>query len=341
MSNETLTQIAIDHLSPGDGFIQRPNPIEVASLINEGLQMEHILSAGRAAGIKMPIMGDLVGELQYLMPYYAAIGDKIASEHGDSTVLFASRDADLLYDYYAIAHPQRESHLLPASVDLWYSRTINRLELADVFFADYGLGAERLRDSRRHFALIDSGFLGSIANMLNRTLLRNYDIDLQAASRLSVRLVDSDSPKFAPAIGEDVDVGDFNGLDFYDNNYIFGSTQSAQEGRYFLAAFLQLLPRYFGSYRGLAERNGDVVATTATDGENEHTSEVRKFYCVNSSIVNPVAAFVVQREVVDAAMKKSGNFMLPNDRLPGDDQDERLRYMVDRFLLGPARISCL
>ncbi len=71
-------------------------------------------------------------------------------------------------------------------------------------------------------------------------------------------------------------------------------------------SWVSMLPRYHGSYESLRKRNGEVIAVPKKQSEptpNIDEPPDPDFPLPNTSILNPLAAAIVQYRVVRAALK--------------------------------------
>lgn len=309
----------------GDTSI-RPSPLTVASLIERGLTEDTIVGAAQSRGMSAPQMNIPLHDLEVSLPYLQLVSDTLADEYPDAVALFAGRDAEVLHDDYAIAHPDRAGHLLPASSDLWGSEGMEKLDLAARFLGQYGLTGEAVLGKQAKYVLVDSGFKGTIGIRLSNKVAELYGQSLLESGALAVRLVAAEEGAIGKTIIElPADVQEnliryqrmFSGGDYYA--WERGNTQG-------LAIGMQLMPRYHGAYGKLKLVGDRVVAVPVPQLS---TDDLDVFIgWVNDSLVSPVAAAIVQYRVVKAAM----------ERKVGPGMQERIKEMRR---LGAVAVSLL
>lgn len=289
----------------------RPEPGAVAGLIREGLTEADIYAAAAEKGYEVPAMTRTLADLDACLPYFQRVNDILATTTSpDTTLLFASRDADVLYDDFAICYPGTDSRLLPASMGIWHGMSSLSMsgEYAKPFLAQYGLTKEAIAGEHK-FDLIDSGLNGTIGQLLDETVEYNYGVSLRAYGRLSVKLVCARES----GIGEQI-------MDLAENEVPhlqrFGPVLAYLANRiglhgntYELVVALQTMPRYHGAYIDLKDLgNGRIVASSRKEDITQDVDGA----CTddgNVSLVNPVGAAIVQFRVVQAALERSGQLV--------------------------------
>lgn len=294
----------------------RPNPLDVYNLIIRGATKETILRVGEETGFAVPILDTTLEEVANMKPYLSQIIEHFADNWNDSQIIFIGRDAEVVYDLYEINRLQtgqtRKGILLPGSVDLWKDGTIGQGEFSKRFLENYGLSKEAICDGPP-ILLFDTGYRGSVGFFIRQAVERQYGIDAdRVKQRLPMRMI---SVIYVRAHGEQLMEfsveEDICSRDIFPKvSSVVGDSFSSQESAYYgydrfayrLAMSLQLLPHHHGKYDTLVDVGGNVIGvaglkvgprinvdtiTKEEDGEGR-----------NASIVNPVAALVVQSELI-------------------------------------------
>lgn len=276
----------------------RPDPRAMAALIQAGLTEETIWHAARARGHKEPVMDLTDHDLPIALPYYQLSSDTLAAEHSPAIPkVFAARDADVLFDDFVITHPDHPSALLPASQTLWESAGMQDAELAKRFLEKHRLGLAG-------GVIVDSGRLGSVGTWLDGLLCRLHDLpdgaSLLSTGALAMRLVDAHPHSTGKKIIEIPGTVEELGL---QKPLAIEPWIKGQPAAFSLFIFTQNLPRYHGHYKYLEIMGDDIVALPEPVRERRY---VDGYDGINGSIVNPLAAALVQFRVVQAALERSG-----------------------------------
>ena len=302
----------------------RPLPQEVASLIEQGMSEADILAAGEAAGYQKPRMEQTLQELDTIMPYLFTITDHLAEHHGHKRLFWLARDVELLADIYAIAHPDKPSVLVPGSIPLWRWILDSRTPLAGDFFAAYGLSLNGSPPSE----LIDTGFVGRagywiwVALSPIRVFKEGNPAEIDAiGERLPIKLVcgvDERRSRFGDQI---MDLGADDVLDdpslFPKVHSVIGRyrpDERSYDGRdpmaYRVALSLQLMPHFTGPFERLAYTRDGIAAIPRHQEVKQDVDTINRWEEEadgrNASIVNPLAALLVQYKVVRAAIFHHG-----------------------------------
>lgn len=285
----------------------RPSPLTMASLIEQGLTEATIVAAARKKGMSRPLMSVPLHDLEVTLPYLQQVSDTLADQHPDDTMLFAGRDAEVLFDDYSITHPDKVSYLLPASTDLWSSTGMDDRGLATQFLGQHGLTKQAIVGKDTRYTLVDSGFMGSIGKKLDETVKKLYDLSMLQNDTLSVRLVSATDTALGTRI---IDLPENTKLKIIRYGQIFDKPPCPfwdLSNTHSLAVSMQLMPRYHGSYSDLRRVGDKVIALSwAYDNVTPDNLDKIDWLWVNSSIVNPVAAAITQYKVVRAAMERIG-----------------------------------
>jgi hypothetical protein len=160
--------------------------------------------------------------------------------------------------------------------------------------------------------VIDSGFKGTVGMLLGKIVANLYNGDAAMQSdRLAIKLVHA-SPKGQKGHGTFIN----KQIEPYDPNTVLPKTTAwigaknlkeitSETSTAALAISLQLQPRYHGPYIGLYRTSeGRVGALSRKEKVATNIEKKRRSYDINGSIVNPLAAAIVQRHVVSAALQR-------------------------------------
>lgn len=226
--------------------------------------------------------------------------------------IFADRDADQLYDDFAITHPDQESYLMPGSMPLWNSPGMKNKNLVTAFLAQYGLTREAVENPERQYLLVDTGFKGSTTDRLDGKIGLAYNIPtpLKWTGRLHTKLLCAEEARFKTGA-----VTDF-GFDTHNNRWP-KHDQAHGEGApypddlhgntYGLVYGMQLMPRYRARHVDLVQLEDGRLLTVPDPEELPSDNVDGVQHSVSDSVVNPLAAAIVQYRVVRAALERSGH----------------------------------
>ncbi|HEV7454578.1 MAG TPA: hypothetical protein VGO07_04945 [Candidatus Saccharimonadales bacterium] len=298
----------------------RPLSEDMARFIKDGLAETDIIELGEAAGYDRPVMNLTSQDLETCLPFIARASDTIASSHdADTTAVFAARDGELLYDDYAIAYPDKQSVLLPASMDLLGSEVLTSKAEADQdmarrFFSEYGLDTAWAHDDANKLLVVDTGYSGRVQSYVTYALETIYGVNLTQPEIRSSGVLLSSVSKILPEImplGEDPAAVSARLPKLLQ---ILGQYYPAREDTFpdtwRLATALQIMPRFHGHFNRLVENpDGRVVALPDSEPVAKNVDRIipDRFQSVNTSPVNPVAATVVQFRVVRQALRRTGS----------------------------------
>ncbi len=314
----------------GDRFI-RPEPQAVAELIRAGLTEADIVAAGHEKGYEDPLMDATLRDLDRCIPLIGQITDTLDARYPEpnTNFIFAARDAELLYDDFAVTHPDkvdtnRTSNLMPASMPVWVNIERGVAQpYAKRFLEEYGMTKETLTDGQTQFVVIDTGFKGTIVygNDVNvayapgmvDAIQQHLGVDMRKSEQLKVELVcaeegatdrgihqiirlnDDETPDFERSVKEPVEEDDNS------PKYIDPST-------YDLACTLQTMPRYSERYYSITEYEGRVVPVSASVLPDAPQPMIDVDTAAsenhNASVFNPLGAAIVQFRVVQAALRR-------------------------------------
>lgn len=286
----------------------RPKPETMRSLILSGASEEDFMLAWKTRGHEIPNMDLTFEDLASALPYIGQISDRLASTHcSGERMLFAGRDADSLYDYFTIANSDIEADLLPASGTLWHSSGMQNNGLARRFLSSHLLDEQSVIAPSIRYRLIDTGFQGNILTQVVKGLKSTYGKRRVSPDKFSIELVCANDDAIGAQILEIPGSADELQAVFPKVTACLGPAISRFFGRNSsstvpLAVSLQLMPRYHGPYQNISETGNQV---TAVPKASEYSDNVDTPYHANSAdstIINPLAAALVQYRVVSYAM---------------------------------------
>lgn len=299
----------------------RPEPQKIAQLIEQGLTEEDIIYSGQRLGHKTPEMTLTNIELQSATPYLRLLADHLAEHNESKRIFFLARDAELLFDAYSVLHPNNDAWLLPASIPLWDSDDMANKDLAASFLNSVGLDKEFVTSESAAALLVDSGFKGTAKYFISRELAELHGKEYEDVSqKLPIKLV---SAIGSPRLRYGDQIIDFDSDDSLPDKALFpkvtsliGEYEPGDREKYShdplayrLAMSLQLMPHFHDAYVGLVDSNGTVVALSRQDTSirtnTDQVSHEDEGDGRNASIVNPVAAMVVQTRLIRSLLTQA------------------------------------
>lgn len=295
-----------------------PSAAQMADLVARGLTEGDILAAATAAGHPIPEMTLSLQDVDVLLPFLDALAAKQAQDHPDAFFVDAARGGDMLHYYRAVRYPHLRAVLLPASTYLWRrSPEMRDPALAADFLAQHGIDAAFVHDASQKMVLSDEGFNGRIGVYLDEKLKELYGVSLRESGRMGIELISTVKGTHGKEILpiQDQDIPELPKTSAW-MEYDFAHYQRAYSSGHRLAIAINLLPRSCDSYESLVRGDDGIVRAmprrpygpadyTARDLEHfKHNvdSNASNFPDHNGSVVNPVAAAVVQRRIVKAAL---------------------------------------
>ncbi len=309
------------------GKLERPDPLSILQMSREGLSDAVIMSA--ASNIddlkeySGPQMGALYKEIGAMMPYLYELAGHLKKNYPGHTFLFIGRDGEMMYDIMRVvlsySGEGNKAVLFPGSTKLmekirfeYLKRPRDREALKD-YFGQFGITKESILNGEK-FLLIDTGFEGSIA----RTYLWFILEDLfglkygRVKEALPIQLVStfgfkgpagSEIKQLQLHKGDSLDI--FSIMDPFLQKEMW-RWESVRQRRFnmllfYLAASMQCMPRYFNEYRKIIRDPARGYLAVSEWNPLLFEPNVNKRLSWNDSIINPVAAFMVQRYVVARA----------------------------------------
>ncbi|MDZ4243199.1 MAG: methyltransferase domain-containing protein, partial [Candidatus Omnitrophota bacterium] len=282
----------------------RPEPARVAQLSEQSIQIASGLTEqqwGRLTG-SMTLTVELPNILRGLRE---VIKENLTNLAALPFVWIAGRDAEIVYDalktIFAGTEIEQRIILLPASmllldelsaragVNQYNQRVIDTLP--QEFLARFGMTEEFIKTrGNKRILLLDAGFLGNVRGRL-------YGIIHGAFPHLRNEISGIIDDKLVSRLAEKI----FYGWDRPVLEKMFPKTirfTTSRDGVYLLAAAMQMLPHAHGHY---AYEPRHLVATLAEEREEDLDLTARRggVTNVNASVVNPAAAMLVQKRVVE------------------------------------------
>jgi hypothetical protein len=291
----------------------RPHPQDVARLIGKGLTERVVLSAARSKKLTVPIMELALREHTGVVPFVQQISDQLAQDHSGETFLFAARDAEMLFDDFAIRHAKQKARLMPASSSLMYSDSMMKNHrLASAFFEAYDLTAATASSDEK-FAVVDTGIHGTIGIRVDKQFEAMHGVSLLEAGRLTIKLVSKVRTRLPSS-----QIMDFDKDSYFNPTVLprvfkmFDVDRAIDEGHSTtigLAVALQVMPHYRGVFEELQESGGTVRAIPDAqewNGRKNIDYVGKSLWSMNESVVSPAAAAVFQYRTVNAALAAVG-----------------------------------
>ena len=258
-------------------------------------------------------------ELYNVLPYVETVVSNVLREFPDHKVLVVARDGEVFYDALKtiLSHLPREDEisLFPGSesfmsyLENCHDRTfgLDYYTHPMEFLDDIGITPEAIKNGEK-FLILDTGFRGSIGHRLKELLLKVFRFQVEKSEveeAVKIGIMASWDPAIATSVYADPLVNFF--LEEDDLQKMFPKSikhiapQYRQRRGYYtnivMATALQLLPRYQEEFRAL-ERNENGKLVPVTRNRQAIERDIDEASSFNSSIVNPVAALLVQRKVI-------------------------------------------
>jgi hypothetical protein len=297
----------------------RPTAARMAELVLQGLTDEHLKAGWESLGHQATDTDLLVEEIDALAPQIALCSDVLAYDAAKDTAnnlhIFAARDGEVLSDDFWIVHgAEHDSTLMPASMPLWRQARNRRWLVGEngrIFLSSHGTTRERATDENNTFTVVDTGFNGTAGKNFGQMVEAIYGVDtIRAGGRLAIRLVHANPGSDAATITEPYGFApaemlprtrSWLGAKLFESYLELDRTT-------LLATALQILPRYHGTYKRFRRQDDNVLAIPLDEGitADVNVCDWKEHGENNDSIVNPLAAAIVQRHVVASALQRSG-----------------------------------
>lgn len=295
---------------------KRPEPSDIADISIEDIRKgAHNVFGDKLGDINRLLRRFKEGksaaymELENALPYVEEIVKEILLHYPDHKILVVGRDAEMIYDALKIvtAGTRYEDNIMlfPVSqpiLDYFNPHKGLDVKLAEDFLKTYGLTTD-IGEGKQRFLILDSGFVGSIGHTVRCFLDGAYmpsahAIDGRVDEKIDIKLVGA---KSGLIFGKELIKFDIPQDKIYELFPLSATAAFEKTPNMVLACVLQLMPRYHGEYRYLVRTsNGQVIAVPGR--ETTITKDIdlgRHMKEFNQSIVNPVAAMLFQKRIVD------------------------------------------
>ncbi len=292
--------------------VERPEPrvtrdFSVEEIIETVIENPRIVGASTSETAKENV--DLIlnsktytFELPNLLPYIEQLVVEIVNQYSTHQILPAARDAEPFYDALKIVlenDPRQDQvHLLPGSTILMSSlRSYSGRTIRRPFLSHYAITEENLQQDRKYL-LFDTGFLGTIGRYLREII--SFEFKVSGVEAVDVGLVSAD--KYS--LGRELKLFNLTQKEAEEKfpktfpRCILEWKSGHYNDNFYLGVALQLLPKFHGSYKEIGD-GGKPIARKAT-----FEKDIDQGWSVNDSIVNPVAALLVQKRVVEYFTKR-------------------------------------
>jgi len=344
-------------------FKVRPDPLVISRMIIEdGLTEEDIRQAAEEMPelkeFSRPKMNVTLDELNELIPYMRQIVEGIIKDIPKRNLVFMGRDAENLYDAARIVlsgkGQEDRAILFPGSMDFFHS--LEKADSDDIarMLEAYGITRTHLEEGQKYI-FIDTGFVGRTVCAFREIFRKAYgDFFMEHRADeivyindkvFPMRLVSKISSAIVTGVGqiatlevEEAHRGKL--MSTFSRVLRISQSADATDDRinYLIALNLQILPRYFESYGEIEYRDGRALGVPINRGTIRW--DVNRARNGNDSIVNPVAAMIVQYQIVKQMMPNGVNGEsdagddlttgeVPELRADRSDREEYGRQMSD------------
>lgn len=297
----------------------RPEPRVLLDLIlNLELSKEEIISFGEKIGYEPPQMNATLQEFKNALPYIIQSVATLVEKYPESTLYFLGRDAEILYDACNIMYPSRSSVLLAGSTLLF--ETNKQGDIA-TYLEKKGFNNEILNKSEPKAVLVDTGYRGSIGFLIRKALSNQYHLDYsEMKQRLPMELISAiyvsthGSQLMNYSYGQEVFSTDLfpRVSSVVGEKFYIGEDQKYGYDRfaYRLAMSLQLLPHFHDVYSSLKNVNNDMLAIPKPTSKVDVNIDAVPISedsngGINASIVNPVAAVIIQHALISHLLNEN------------------------------------
>jgi len=332
-SSERVKELLLD-------WKRRPDPLETG-----GFSVEDIAEGAKQAFGEEECDSYLNSvtfwELEFLLLFVEQLVEEILKTFPGryDRILIAGRDAEIFYDalrpLLAGTLYEEKVILFPGSRE-FIEKLPGEESLQREFLEGFGITQDTF-DGQENILFLDTGFKGSVGKLLQKILynLRKSD----RMPNINVRLVGMSKPLLPgneifyfgkELMSLNVDMDNIQGMFPRTSSvaeYWFKTLGRDVTSNIVLAAALQLLPHFHGHY-GAIERqeDGRLIAVPQDKVESMPDIDHAGSAGVNDNIVNPVAAMLVQRRVVEYFRERREK-LIPADmirakRPPEITQDE-------------------
>ncbi len=256
-------------------------------------------------------------ELNSILPYVKEMVDQVLKDFSGYHILVLGRDADIFYDALRMVHPQPSKIiLLPGSSPIWGDLKDDILDdelgyplgWRKSFLSSYGITKEAIERGEK-FLVLDTGFEGSIGKDLRELVRKELGLSrgqiMQLPEIFPIRLVSYEP--WIPDSKEDENIRQIKDFIVPKADFPNVFPRFSQEWpelfdqgfNKVLASALQVLPSFHGRY-SIAKMGPSGTFIGGYDDIPLISWNIDAIYKkVNISIVNPFAALLIQKKVVD------------------------------------------
>ncbi len=245
-------------------------------------------------------------ELPNLLPYIEELCYEMLQRYPQHRILIAARDAELFYDALRTIlenTPQGENVcLFPGSGRLMRYLAGQNIPCSwrERFLAAYGIDKESIRTT--NFFLYDTGFRGTIGKLLEEAIRSEFRISNEL-NLVKIGLVCADTnDDYYHDLKELISFPYGVGSAKFPKTYrlCYFPSYGISKMNLLIAGALQVLPRYHGPFEFI-----DSLGRPKISPEKDFADDVDDSASfVNASVVNPVAAMLVQKRAVDYFQKR-------------------------------------
>ncbi len=294
---------------------KRPEPDEVRDFAIEDIRGASELFMGEDI-VDECLESKTFFELNSLLPYLKEIVTRILNDHVGHKILVAGRDAELFYDALktVLKGTEREKDVMmfPGSEPFWdYIEAFSqREELAAIqkeFLELYGINGANIAKGEKYL-LFDSGFNGTIGMRLHNLVEKLYPDDVnrkEILDAIKVKMVGTPSqipyayPIMPFKVDKDALASKFPKAIWYSKNSPIIPENAKFLPEFIFAIALQLMPAYHGPYSSLARGKKDNSLMPLPGKVDDVQINIDEADGPNASIVNPVAAMLAQKKVIE------------------------------------------
>ncbi len=344
-----------------ENWKRRPEPLEVLKYTEEEIKR----GAKSAFDLDEEYIEKIKGSITYgteldnILFYVRQIVEHILQEYPQHKILVLGRDAEVFYDafkaLFAWTPRKNDVSLFPGSEAFWEKFQDYPLDVKQGFIESFGITRDAI-ESGQKFLMIDTGLYGTISENVHHTVSELYGYTIEDTQRMIVsRLVGTEDTSYAKELvrferdvtGEDADM-----IKFPKTAALLKDLQEAKTGgddhlrkkygylwtfNFLLAIALQLLPNHHDVYSELEEQEDGSLAAVP-GGRGEILDDIDRVTGINQSIVNPVAAMLIQRRVVDYFASRRHHYQIYGENAPRGESDRiPLRHFTPKRRVRPAK----
>lgn len=284
----------------------RPTPQVMGDLVLRGMTDANILDAGIDVGYPHPHMPKTLRELEVILPYLGKLSDTLHQKRKPGIFALLGRDLGPLFDIHALWHPEDNPRYLPASVHLVHAMYDS--PLAGPFLSQYGMTKDYMDRPDSRITLADTGYEGSLKRLLAQALAKAHSMEQHdAEAKIDLQLIATAKQSAGSVIMNLAEAGlDSTKLERADRQLKKGIVNPISHDETSLSMVLTIenLPQYYGCYTVLQEVGGRILAVPDKNATVvEDIDRLTDDSLDTPSVVNPVAAAIVQRRVVKWALE--------------------------------------